>query len=797
MGYPRRRTRVTRLVFPRWGGRGSLVTTIFGLCLLLVGTLVAVRAETTSAASVSVKITSAPPATTTSTDASIAFEATGAKKTSCKLDGGDFDDCSSPARYSRLSVGTHEFVVKAQNDSTRDTAKATWQVVSGSAPSTSFSVASSIANGSTLSGSVTWQATPSTSVSAVDFSIDGVVKWTEKVTPYYFNGDGNKLDTTTLTDGSHVLKLVATAANGTKAEISATVQVANAPAAPMAPFSVTSSITNGSTLSGAVPWTATPSQTVSSVAFSIDGVVKWTELTAPYVFNGDGKTLDTTTLTDGSHVLKVVATTSAGAKAEVSATVTVANGAPPPTATFTVASSITNGSTLSGSVAWQATPSQAVSQVDFYIDGALKWTEKVTPYWFNGDGKTLDTKTLTNASHVLKLVATAAGGTTAQVSVTVTVANGTAPAPSPSGSAGRVQYMAPKASGSMVGFIDNASSTQQAWMRSHWPRAVVVGGYWDSKLSWFPNAWVYEDAYAIYNGSSLASQHPEWILKDSSGRKLYIPFGCSGGSCPQYAADIGSSGWRTYYINLCKSLIAKGYKGIFADDVNMDMNVGNGSGQQVAPIDPRTGSSMTDSAWKKYFADFMEQLRAAIPSAEIVHNAVWFSGGGSHDGSQPEVARQIRAANYYNLERGFLDGGLTGGTGVWSVYAFLRFIDAVHSAGRHVVLQSYASDTTSAEYNLAGYFLINDGKDYVSSTLGSLQSNWWRGYDTDLGDAKGGRYMWNGVWRRDFTRGFVLLNEPGSSTKSLSLGGSYKNTAGNTVTSVSLGSSRGAVLTAP
>jgi hypothetical protein len=762
--------------------------TALGLCLLLVGTLVAVRAEVTSAASVSVTITSAPPATTTSTDATIAFTATGANKTSCKLDGGSWIECSSPVRYSGLSEGTHTFVVRAQNGDTRDKAEVSWQIGSPGSAASPLSVTSSIANGSTLSGSVSWQATTNQTVSAVDFSIDGVLKWTERVAPYVFNGDGNTLDTKTLTDGSHVLKVVATTGTGAKAEISATVQVANA--APTAPITVTSSITNGSTLSGSVPWQATPSQSVSQVDFSIDGVLKWTEKTAPYVFNGDGKTLDTKTLTDGSHVLLVVATTSTGAKAQASATVQVANAS-----SFVVTSSITNGSTLSGSVPWQATPSTSVSAVDFYIDGVLKWTEKITPYVYNGDGKTLDTKTLTNSSHVLKVVATATGGTTAQLSVTVQVANGAAPPPSGTGSAGRVQYMAPKAGGSMVSFIDNSTSTQQQWMRTHWQRAVVVGGYWDSKLSWYPNGWAYMDAYAIYNGSSLASQHPEWILKDSSGRKLYIPFACSGGTCPQYAADIGNPAWRQDYINRCKALIAKGYKGIFADDVNLDMNVGNGSGQQVAPIDPRTGSTMSDAAWKSYFATFMEQLRAAIPSAEIVHNAVWFAGGGSHDGSQPEVARQIRAANYYNLERGFIDGGLTGGTGVWSVYAFMRFIDAVHSAGRHVVLQSYANDTTSAEYNLAGYFLINDGRDYLSSTLGSLQSNWWSGYETDLGDAKGGRYMWNGVWRRDFTRGFVLLNEPGAASKTLALGGSYKNTAGKTVTSVTLGAARGAVLT--
>jgi hypothetical protein len=768
-----------------------VVVTILGLCVLLVGALVAAQAQ---AASVSVKITSAPEATTTSTDATIAFESSGAKKTSCKLDGGDWDECSSPARYSGLPVGTHEFVVRAQNDSTRDTDKVSWQIVSSGGRASTLTVTSSIANGSTLSGSVTWQATPSEAVSAVDFYVDGVVKWTEKVAPYVFNGDGSKLDTKTLTDGSHTLKVVATSGSGAKAEVSATVQVANA--APAAPFSVTSSIANGSTLAGSVAWTATPSTTVSKVDFYIDGALRWTENAAPYVYNGDGNALDTKTLADGSHVFLVVATTSAGAKAQISATVQVAN-AVPPAASFTVTSSIANGSTLSGSVPWTATPSATVSKVDFYIDGALKWTEKIAPYVYNGDGKTLDTKTLTNASHVLKLVATAATGTaTAQLSVTVQVANGTV-SPSSTTAAGHIRFMAPKANSSMVSFIENSTSTQRQWMRDHWLRAIVEPGYWDSKISWYPNALAYLDSYAIYYGSATASQHPDWILKDSAGRKLYIPFGCNGSYCPQYAADIGNPAWRQDYINRAKAVVAKGYKGIYADDVNMDMHVGNASGQIVVPIDPRTGTSMTDAAWKSYFATFMEQLRSAIPGAEIAHNAIWFAGGGSHDGTQSDIAREIKAADLYHMERGFNDGGLTGGTGIWSVYAMFRFIDTVHSYGRHVVIASQTGDATAAEYNLAGYFLINDGRDYVGSYIGTMPSNWWKGYDTDLGDAKGGRYQWNGVWRRDFTRGFVLLNEPGASTKTLSLGGSYKNTAGNTVTSVTLGGTRGAVLTAP
>ena len=397
-------------------------------------------------------------------------------------------------------------------------------------------------------------------------------------------------------------------------------------------------------------------------------------------------------------------------------------------------------------------------------------------------------------------MATASDGSSAQLSVTVTVANGLAsarrskpPARLPATSCSwRLRPTTTRPSSSTT-----RPRRRNSGCETHWQRADVDGsGYWDSKLSWFPNAWAYQNSYAIYNPSTTATQHPGWILKDASGKKLYIPWACSGGSCAQYAADIGNSAFRTDYINRCKALIAKGYKGIFADDVDMDMNVANGSGQQVAPIDPRTGAAMTDAAWKSYFAAFMEQLRSAIPGAEIVHNALWFAGGGQHDGTQPDIAREIKASDFFNMERGFNDSGLTGGTGIWSVYAVLRFIDTVHSYGRHVVIDSSTGDATAAEYNLAGYFLINDGHDYVSSSIGSLPSpTAWVGYDTNLGDATSGRYQWNGVWRRDFTRGFVLLNEPGATTKTLSLGGTYKKISGQAVTSVTLGASRGAVLT--
>ena len=340
-------------------------------------------------------------------------------------------------------------------------------------------------------------------------------------------------------------------------------------------------------------------------------------------------------------------------------------------------------------------------------------------------------------------------------------------------------------------FTDRPTPQAEAWMRDHYWRMVAYAPYFDTRLAWYPDAWVYKDLYAIYAGTPTATVHPEWILRDAGGQKLFIPYACGGGTCPQYAADPGSAAFRAHWIAEARDTLAQGYEGLYVDDVNLFLSrVGDGAGHPVVPVDPRTGRAMTEPAWRRYVAEFVEAVRTAFPGVEIVHNAIWYVGD-----DDPFVARQIAAADYQNLERGVNDAGIVGGGGPYGFDTFLDHIDRVHAAGRGFLFDGEGADLAGREYSLAAYFLVKGERDGITHDHGTTPDDWWAaGWEVDLGNPLGGRYAWNGLWRRDFTDGLALVNPPGASTQHVPLGGSFRDLAGRIRTSVVLGPAEGVVL---
>jgi len=318
--------------------------------------------------------------------------------------------------------------------------------------------------------------------------------------------------------------------------------------------------------------------------------------------------------------------------------------------------------------------------------------------------------------------------------------------------------------------------SEQQWMRETYIRMQTYTPYFDRRLDWYPNAWVYKDSYSIKPHWQIFREHPEWVLRDADGNMLFIPWGCRDGSCPQYAADLGNPAFRANWIAEAKRLVELGYRGIWVDDVNLTWRVSDGDGEHVRPINPRTGEPMTLPEWRENFAVFMEEIRAAFPAIEIAHNSIWYAV----PFDDPVLTRQIDAADFINLERGASDPGLTDGDGKWSFERFLAFIDLVQSRDRAAVLMDYGKTPAQRMFGLAAWFLISRGQDMIASNQleWSAPDAFWRGYALDLGPATSERFRWRGMWRRDFRCGTALLNPPGGWTQQLSMPSGYRRIGG-------------------
>jgi hypothetical protein len=101
------------------------------------------------------------------------------------------------------------------------------------------------------------------------------------------------------------------------------------------------------------------------------------------------------------------------------------------------------------------------------------------------------------------------------------------------------------------------------------------------------------------------------------------------------------------------------------------------------------------------------------------------------------------------------------------------------------------------DYALATYMLINSGRDAISSDLRSTPGDWWHGWSIKLGAPRAERRDWHGLLRRDFRRGLVLVNPPGSPQRTVELGRTYTDVAGGRRSSVVLPPKSGVVLRGP
>lgn len=388
--------------------------------------------------------------------------------------------------------------------------------------------------------------------------------------------------------------------------------------------------------------------------------------------------------------------------------------------------------------------------------------------------------------------------------------------------------------------------TEKKWMVSHYDRMQVYAPWFNDfrvwyptglehidHTEWYPNGLEYKDFYAIYDCAQESVQNsceglneehhamydramqaeadpdlPDWILKDSQGNPLYTPFGCHDGTCPQFAADLSNPAFRDFWIEQMSTVLEAGnYRGLFIDDVNLDLNraVSDGNKCTIASNACNWTVEIDEVDWAGFVADFTEEIRSAFPDKEIVHNSVWFHA----NPGDPFLERQVVAADYINLERGINDPGMQAGWEPFGVAKFLYFNDYLRELGRNMIhfihinslanneefsqdnpifTQAILPPIKQIEYGLAGWLLVSDGQDLFGADQFNTPDDWWHGFDTDLGPAQGARYLdADGLIRRDFKYGIVLLNGPGTWPVTVTLPETFYTLAGDRVDEIVLG----------
>jgi hypothetical protein len=241
-------------------------------------------------------------------------------------------------------------------------------------------------------------------------------------------------------------------------------------------------------------------------------------------------------------------------------------------------------------------------------------------------------------------------------------------------------------------------------------------------------------------------------------------------------APLEATGIATY-LNEVRRDMRHAYAGVFIDDANWS------PGARPSP------------GPKANLANLIEAIHAAEPRALIEINSHFFDIWQYLQSGDPDVTRALKYVALICQEFGV---GPTSGINSPQKYAeFMHYVDLLHAKGIHLTLTAdrFNNNIPTAEYNLATYFLFDDGGDYVNGER-LTPLNWWSGFDVNLGAAAGPRELLpGGVWTRRFAGGLVYTVEPGAGTHTIALPRAMHSAMWGTVRSLTLSAGQGAVLT--
>jgi hypothetical protein len=234
------------------------------------------------------------------------------------------------------------------------------------------------------------------------------------------------------------------------------------------------------------------------------------------------------------------------------------------------------------------------------------------------------------------------------------------------------------------------------------------------------------------------------------------------------------------YVSAVEAQAAVGYTGTFVDDANWKPE--------------NEGPSQTPES----IATLLEELHTKVPGLQIEINSQYHEIWPLIQAKNPYVLRALAVVN--GVDKAFGVNEPAGITTKSDYEEFLRYVEYLQSHKLFTVLGGEGEKVAEQEYNLATYFLVNDGTDYVSGKnqhpKGTTEpEQFWPGYGLHLGAAAGPKELTSsGYYTRAFENGVVYVNPPQAETRTIKLSKAMETAEGVEESSITLKAGQGAVL---
>lgn len=298
-------------------------------------------------------------------------------------------------------------------------------------------------------------------------------------------------------------------------------------------------------------------------------------------------------------------------------------------------------------------------------------------------------------------------------------------------------------------------------------------------------------------GASFWNKHEEWFLHDGAGERVRVRVRSYKGRTARYAMNVAHPGYQDYLGEKAAALLKVGYDGIQLDNVETAYSYKEryvGRFVSALPVP----EEMTEEKWYAGEAAMLRRIRAIANEAGFRDREVIFNHirAGEPDRSMEYLA-EVDGAN----AESWLDKGV-GPEGRWGWRSRVELARRAAKAGKrtNLLCSSSGPNRKEALFTFASYLMAVAGERstfWYGKPYRVENMPWYDFYEIDLGAPAGEMAsIENGLYRRDFDEGIVVVN-PGGAPAAASLGGPFWNEMYEELESVEMPAKSAAILRRP